>query len=150
MRNWDMREFCMRVNWPSPIRQVRVLIRWVITRIRGLRNPIRPLLNPIRQVVLLIFHSRSYPPYHSHFHPSSLCFLFTTLPSLKEHKVKSSLSISPCYHHELTLSAAYTAYSIHLGLSVIPSFPRFPVDPWMLLQLPAYLPTDPLPPASSL
>jgi len=31
-----------------------------------------------------------------------------------EHKVKSSLSISPCHDHELTLSTVYTKYSMHL------------------------------------
>ena len=113
MRNWDLREFRVRVNWPSPIRQVQVLIRRVITPIRGLLNPIRPLLNPIKQVILLISHSRSYPPYRSHLHPPSLAFLSTTLPSSQEHKVKSSLSISPCHHHELTPSAAYGECSIH-------------------------------------
>jgi hypothetical protein len=61
-----------------------------------------------------------YPPYRSHLHPPSLSFLSTTLPSSQEHKVKSSLCISPCHHHELTLSAAYTEYSIQQRLSVIP------------------------------
>jgi len=32
---------------------------------------------------------------------------------IAEHKVKSSLSISQWYDHELTLSTAYTEYSIH-------------------------------------
>jgi len=32
---------------------------------------------------------------------------------IAEHKVKSSLSISPCNDHELTLSTAYTEYSIY-------------------------------------
>jgi len=32
---------------------------------------------------------------------------------IAEHKVKSSLSISPCHDHELTPSTAYTEYSIH-------------------------------------
>jgi len=58
-----------------------------------------------------------------------LSFSSTTLPSLQEHKVKSSLSISPCHDHELTPSAAYTEYSIHLRLSVVPAFSRFRVDP---------------------
>ena len=150
MTNWDLWEFHVRVNWPSTIRLVRVLSRRVITPIRGLLNLIRPLLNPIGQVVLLISHSRSYPPYRSHLHPPSLSFLSTTLPSSQEHKVKSSLSISPCHHHQLTLSAVYTEYSIHLRLSVVPTFSQFWVDPWMLLQLPTYLPTDPSPLACSL
>jgi len=33
--------------------------------------------------------------------------------NIAEHKVKSSLSISPCHDHELTLSTEYTEYSIH-------------------------------------
>jgi len=117
-----LREYCVRVNLPSPIRQVQVPIRRVITPIRG-------LLNPIRQVVLLICHSRSYPPYGSHLHPPSLSFSSTTLPSSQEHKVKSSLSISACHYHQLTLSPAYTEYSIHPRLSVVPAFSRFQVDP---------------------
>jgi len=32
---------------------------------------------------------------------------------IAEHKVKSSLSISLCHDHELTLSTAYAEYSIH-------------------------------------
>jgi len=43
----------------------------------------------------------------------SLSFSSTTLPSLQEHKVKSSLSISPYHHHELAPSPAYTECSIH-------------------------------------
>jgi len=44
--------------------------------------------------------------------PSSL-FLVHNSIIITEHKVKSSLSISPCHDHELTLSTAYTEYSIH-------------------------------------
>ena len=106
MRNWDLREFRVRVNWPSPIQQVQVPIWRVITPIWG-------LLNTIRQVLPVISHSCWYPPYHSHLHTPSLSFSSTTLPSSQEHKVKSSLSISPCHHHELTQSAAYTEFSIH-------------------------------------
>jgi len=105
MRNWDLREFCERLNLPSPIQQVRVPIQQVLTLIRG-------LLNPNRQVVPLISQVRSYSPYCYHLHPPSLSFLSTTLPSLQEHKVKSSLSVSTCHHHELTLSAAYAKFSI--------------------------------------
>jgi len=38
----------------------------------------------------------------------SLSLSSTTLPSLQEHKVKSSLSISPCHHHEVSPSGAYS------------------------------------------
>jgi hypothetical protein len=47
-----LREFRVRENLPSPIQQVRVLIRRVITPIQGLSNP-------IRLVVSLISHIRS-------------------------------------------------------------------------------------------
>jgi len=80
MRNWDLREFRVQVYLPSPIRQVQVPIRRVIRLIRG-------LLNPIRQVVLLISHSRSYRPYRSHLHPTSLSFSSTTLPSSQNTKL---------------------------------------------------------------
>jgi len=106
MTNWDLKEFLVGVNCPSPIQQVQVPIRRVITPIRG-------LLNPIRQVVRLISHIRSYPPYCFHPLRPSHSFSSSTLASTQEHKFKSSLSISPCHHHELTLSAAYTEYSIH-------------------------------------
>jgi len=105
-RNWDFREFRVWVNLPSPIRQVRVPILYV-------KTPIWGLVNPIRQVVPLISEVRLYPLYRSHLHRPSLSFLSTTLPSLQVHKVKSSLSISPCHHHEFTWNAAYTKCSIH-------------------------------------
>jgi len=69
--------------------------------------------NPIRHAVPLISQVRSYPPYPFHLHPPSLSFSSTTLPSFQEHKVKSSLSISPCHHYELTPSAAYADCSKH-------------------------------------
>jgi len=86
MRNFDLGEFHERVNLPSPIQQVRVPIRRVITPIQGLPNP-------IRQVVPRIPHIRLYPPYRSHHHPPSLSLLSTTLPSLQNTKL-SHLSLS--------------------------------------------------------
>jgi len=71
--------------------------------------------------------------------PISL-FLVHNSNIITEHKVKSSLSISPCHDHELTQSTAYTEYSIHLvqhtpskypRLFVFPSFSWLWVDPWM-------------------
>jgi len=106
MKHWNLGEFRVRVNSPSSIWQVRVPIRRVIT-------PIWRLLNPTSQVVPQVSQVRSYPPYHSHLYPQSLSFSSTTLPSLQEHKVKLSLSISPCHHHQLTPSAAYAECSIH-------------------------------------
>jgi len=105
MRNWDLREYRVRHNWRSLIRQVRVPIRRELT-------PIWCLPNPISQVVPLISHIRLYPPYHSHLHPPSL-FLVHNSTIIAEYKVKSSLSISPWHDHELTPSTAYTEYSIH-------------------------------------
>jgi len=87
IRNWDLREFCVRVNWPSPIQQVWVPIRCVI-------RPIRGLPNPSRQVVPLISHIRSYSPYRAHLHLLSLPFSSTTLPSLQSIKLSHpSLSL---------------------------------------------------------
>jgi len=106
MENWDLRECRVRVNLSSLIRQVRVPIQQV-------RTPMRGLLNEIMQIVPRGSQVRSYTPYRSHLHPTSLSFLSTTLPSLQEHKVKSSLSISPCHQHELTPSAAHSKCSIH-------------------------------------
>jgi len=75
-----LREFRVQVNWPFPMRQVRVPIRRELTLIRGLRNP-------IRQVIPLISHIRSYPPYHSHLHPPSLSSSSTTHPSSQNTKL---------------------------------------------------------------
>jgi len=105
MRNWDLREFRMRVSWLCPIRQVRVPIWRVITPIRG-------LLNPIRQLLLLLYHIHSYPLYGSPIHSPSLSFPSTTLPSSQGHQDKSSVSISLYHHLQLTPSAAYTERSI--------------------------------------
>jgi len=106
-----LREFCVGVNWPSLIREVRVPIRWVITPVCGLPNP-------IRQVVPLISHIRSYPPYHSHHNPPSLSFSCTTQPSSQNTKLSHP---SPSLHDMImswqrlqhTPSTAYTDYCIH-------------------------------------
>jgi len=161
MRNWDQRDFHVRVDLRSRIRQLWVPIWHVITPIWG-------LVNSIRYVVPLIYHIRSYPPHHSLLHPPSLTFSSTTSTTIAELKVKSSLSISPCHDHELTRSTsihqvqhtpstAYTEYSIHQvqhtpstacteysiyraqhtpstaypTLCVFPSFSWLRVDPWM-------------------
>jgi hypothetical protein len=58
----------------------------------------------------------SYPhvssPSFSSSSPISL-FLIHNFTIIAEHKVKSSLFISPCHDHELAPSIAYTEYSIH-------------------------------------
>jgi len=56
---------------------------------------------------LLVFSTSS-----SSSSPISL-FLVHNSNFITEHKVKLSLSISPCHDHELTPSTAYTEYSIH-------------------------------------
>ena len=101
MRNWDLREFRVRVNVPFLIQQVRLPIWWV-------KIPIRGLLNPIKQVIPLT----SRIQYHAHLYPPSL-FLVHNSTIIAELKVKSSLSISPCHDHELTPSTAHTEYSTH-------------------------------------
>jgi len=155
------RNVCVRVNLPSPIRQVRVLIRHVITPIQGLPNQ-------IMQVVPLICHFRSYPPCHPPLHPPSLGFSCTTHPSSRNTKLSHPswslnamiMSCQPVQHmpsaaftkysiHQVqhSPSTAFTKYSIHQvqhspstafteysippRLFVFPSFSRWRVDPWM-------------------
>jgi hypothetical protein len=54
----------------------------------------------------------SYPLILSIFVPIFIPHL-SFYPIIAEHKVKSPFSISPGHDHELTLSTAYTEYSIH-------------------------------------
>jgi hypothetical protein len=74
----------------------------------------------------------SYTPHYSYplVSSSSLSssfpfplFLVHNSTIIAEHKVKSSLSISPYHDHELAPSIAYTEYSIQPRLFVFPSFP---------------------------
>jgi len=107
----EFREFGVRVNLPSPIQQVRVLIQRVIRPIRGL--PI-----PIRQDVPLSSHFRSYPPHRSHRHPPSLSVLSTSVPSSQNTNVSHpSVSlhgmIMSWRRVQHTPSTAYTEYNIH-------------------------------------
>jgi len=105
MRNWEFREFHVKVNLPFPIWQVWVPIHQLIPSIHG-------LLNPILQVIPLITHIRLYPPYHYHLDPPSHCVIHNST-IIREHTVKWSLSISRCHGHWLTLRKASTEYSIH-------------------------------------
>jgi len=91
------------------MQQVWVVIRWVIIYVRG-------LLALIRQVVLLLSHIGFYHPYYYDFHSASLFFIHNST-IIVEHKVKSSLPISPCHDHEFTLSTV----SIHDCLSLFHS-----------------------------
>jgi len=110
-RNWNLREFCVWVNSPPQIREVRVPIRPVITPLWGYSNP-------IRQVVPLICHNHSHPLHCIHLHPPSLSFLSTTLPSSQNTKWShSSLSIHVMimiWHRvKHTPSVAFPKYNIH-------------------------------------
>jgi len=101
--------------------------------------------NQIRQVNPLISHICSYPPHHSHLPHPSLSFSSPIQPSLQNTKLSHpSLSLHPIimsWHRvQHTPSTALTEYSIHPRLFVFPSHWWFQVDPWMLLQLLAYLP----------
>jgi len=80
MRSWNWREYCVQVNFRSPVWQVRVLIWGVITMITS-------LCNQIRQVVPQISHIYSYPPRGSHHHPPSLSSLSPTQPSSQNRKL---------------------------------------------------------------
>jgi len=153
MRNWNLRAFRVRVNLPSPIRQVQVPIWHVITPIQGLPNP-------IRQVVPLISYFRSYPAHGSHLHPPSLSFPSISLsssqntmsshPSLSlhamiisshwvQHTPSTAYTEYSMHRVQHTPRPAYTEYSIHPRLFVFHSFSWLQVDPGMPLQLTACL-----------
>jgi len=85
IRNWDIKGCSVRVNLLSPMRQVRVQIRRVLT-------PINCFLNRTRQDVPLISHIRFYAPHCSHLHPHL------------------SLSCPHLYHHRWTLSEVILLY----------------------------------------
>ena len=65
----------------------------------------------------------------SSFSPISL-FLVHKSTIIAEHKVKSSLSTSPCHHHELIQSTACTEYSIHR----VQLPPKFVCLPFILMN----------------
>jgi len=112
MRNWDLREFRVRVNLPF-------LIWQVLLPIRRVKTPILGLLNPIRQVVPLTSHIHSYPPYRSHLHPPSLVLYHhrrtqSEVIPLYQSMPWSSVNIEYSIHRvQRTPSTAYTKYSIH-------------------------------------
>jgi len=107
-RYW--REFHVRVNLASSKGRVGVQSRHAITLMKGLPKP-------ISQVVPIMSHIRSWPPYRSHLHPPSFPFLWTTLlspqntnlshTSLSLHAMIMSRHQVPC-----TWSVSYTSYSI--------------------------------------
>jgi hypothetical protein len=108
---WNLREFCVRDNIPSPIQQVRVPIRLVLTLIWGLPNL-------LRHVVPLICHVWWYPGHHCHLQHASLVFSSTPQPSLPNTMIScSSISLHVIMKHWHQLqhapSTAYTESSIH-------------------------------------
>ena len=100
----ELREFRVRLDSSSLISQLRVPIWPVLTPIWGLPNP-------IRQLIPMISHIRSSTLFSSSF-PVSL-FLIHNSTIIAEKKVQSSLSISSCHDHELTMSTAYAEYNVH-------------------------------------
>ena len=167
LRNWNFRDFCVRVNLVCLIRQVLLPIWRLKTLIRG-------LLNPIRTVVPLTSHIRLYPPYRSYLYPPSL-FLYRrrrtqmqVIPLYRRmpwSKVKTVYSIHRVQH---TLSTAHTEYCIHRvrhhskidcllliaslsshgghSCTQLSTFPWLWVNQWIESQLPSHLPSDLLPP----
>jgi len=91
---------------PSPIWQVHIALWRVLTPLWGHQNF-------IRQAVPLMSYICWYSPYRSHLHPPFDNLVHNCVIIIAEHNIKSALSICHCRDHELTLSTAYTEYSIH-------------------------------------
>jgi len=94
----------VRVNLPSPIQRIQVVICGVIPLISG-------LLNTITESILHLCLICSYPLHRSHLHPSSLSFSSITLPLLQNLKLSDpSLSlhgrIMGCHGVQHTLSTS--------------------------------------------
>jgi len=71
------------------------------------------------------------------FSSSSLISLFLVHNStiIAKHKVKSSLSISLCHDHELTLSTAYTESSIHrVEYTPITAYTEYSIHPRLFVS----------------
>jgi hypothetical protein len=87
MRNWDLREFRVRVKMTIP--------DTAGTSPDPACNYINPKSSQPNQASrTLISHIRSYPPHRSHLHPPSLSFSSLTLPSSQNTKLSHpSLSL---------------------------------------------------------
>ena len=105
MRNWDLREFRVRVKFAildmagtSPDPECNYTDMMYSQPNQASRTP-----------------DFSYPLVITSFSSSSPIspFLDHNSTTIADHTVQSSLSISPYHDHELTLSTAYTEYSIH-------------------------------------
>jgi len=98
-------ELCVSVNILFSKWQVQLTIRQQRSQMWG-------LLIQIRQVVRLIYHICSNPPYRSHLDPPFLILVHNST-IIVEHKITSSRPISPCPEYECSLSKLYTDYPIH-------------------------------------
>ena len=96
MRNWDLREFHVRDNFPF-------LIQLVLLPIQQVKTPIPVLLIPLRQVLPLASYIRLYCPYRSHFHIRSL-FLY--------HHHRPQSKVIPLYLY-IPWPWVNTEYSMH-------------------------------------
>jgi hypothetical protein len=106
MRTWDLREFCVQVNLPSLIRQGKNPN--LVCNYTDMRSSQPNKASCTPHFSYLLVSSTSF----SSSSPISL-FLVHNSTIITEHKAKSSLSVSLCHSHELTLSTAYPEYSIH-------------------------------------
>jgi len=105
MRNWDLRELRVRVKFTIPDTvgtSPDPGCNYSDTR-SSQHNQASRTPDSTYPLVITLFSS-SFPISLFPIQNSSI---------IAEHKVKSFLSISPCYDHELTLSTAHTEYSIH-------------------------------------
>ena len=114
------KKFVCELIYHPPIWQICVLIRSVITPIWGLQAPFG---KAYPWFLMSLVSSKWFPL------PTSILF-FVVLNStiIEEDTVKSSLSISLCHDHELTLSTEYIQYSICPRWVAFLSFSSLRVD----------------------
>jgi len=117
MRNRESREFHVGINLEWPIWQVEI--------------PTGGSQNLSMQDVPFISCIHLYSPYWSHLHPPTL-FLVLNYTVSWEYNVKSSLSICPWHHQELTPHDGFTEYSIypvlHTSSTVFPEYSIYRVQ----------------------
>jgi len=109
MKNWDLRKFRVRVNWPSLIRQVQVPICRVISLIRGLPNPIRQVVPLISHILIFIPYLSLSRPQLNHHRRTQSYVIPLTLP-MPGTWVDTEYSTHWVQH---TPSTAYTEHSLH-------------------------------------
>jgi hypothetical protein len=109
--NLGLRESCVQVHLSSPIQQVPVPIRCLITPTRGLPNR-------NKQVVSLSAHISLYSAHRSHLHPPSHSFSLITLQSSQNTTLTHSslffdVMIISWHRVQHTNRPVYTKYRIH-------------------------------------